>query len=83
MLQTWNFSGMSVRVFQSRYTIAIVYRLVISMYRRVIALTPPPPPTRTPWVGVFQDYVRSNAASIAAQATVSFLKGAQTMKCKL
>ena len=44
-------SGTPVRVFQSRYTIAIVYRLMFFMYRRVSRYTP------LSWVS--QDYVRS------------------------
>ena len=51
----FNLSGTPVRVCQSCYTIAIVYRLMFFMYRRVWRYTPQGPPK----LGVSQDYAGS------------------------
>ena len=56
-------SGRPVRVFQSRYTIAIVNRLVFVMYRaRVSRFTPPPPP-QSPLCWGFARFCWKDAAS--------------------
>ena len=52
-LEALRLSGTPVRIFQSRYTIAIVYRLMFSMYRELSRYTPPRPPS----AGVSQDHV--------------------------
>ena len=79
---TWrclsHLSGTPVRVFQSRYTIARVYRL---MSHRVSHHTPQPPPLS--W-GVAR-LCGKHAASIAAQAAVLFLsrhRGVSQLYCR-
>ena len=63
-----NLSGTPVRVFQPRYTIAIVYRLVFSCIARYRAIPPQGPLS---W-GIARLCWR-HAASIAIQTTISFL----------
>ena len=57
-------SGTSVRVLQSRYTIAVIYRLMFFTYRKVSRYNPP---------NAIAIFCWKHAATIAAQTTVSFL----------
>ena len=73
--ETWGFqpgrrlSGTPVRVFQLRYTIAIVYRLMFFMCRKISRLNPP----KAPLSWGIAELCWNHAASIAAQAAVSRL----------
>ena len=66
-LHASSLNGTPVRVFQSRYTFGIVYRLVFFMYRKVLRYTQGPPKFG------YRKIMLEDAASTAAQATVSFL----------
>ena len=73
-------SGTPVRVFQSRYTIAIVYRLMFFLYHKVSRYTPPRP--HLSW-GIAR-LCWKHATSIPAQAAVSPIapEGVSKLYCR-